>query len=126
VSPDEPASTLRVLVVSEDPLIREEAEFGFPTGVEIDFASDAREAFRKLEARVPDVLVVDIQTGSAGGFSLATEMNQRARMRDVPILMLLERTQDAWLANQAGAARHRVKPLETPDLVADVLELAAS
>jgi DNA-binding response OmpR family regulator len=126
VSPEDPTSNLRVLVVSEDLPIREEAQFGFPTGVEIEFASDAREAFRVIEKRVPDVLVVDLQTGSAGGFSLAKEMAQRAKMRDVPILMLLERSQDAWLADQAGADRHRVKPLETHNLVADVLELAAS
>jgi CheY-like chemotaxis protein len=125
VTPDEPTSTLRVLVVSDDPLIREEAEFGFPIGVEIEFANDAREAFQMIEKRVPEVLVVDIQTGSAGGFSLATEIHQRAKMRDIPILMLLERSQDAWLADQAGANRHRVKPLETHNLVADVLELAA-
>ena len=126
MSPDEPASPLRVLVVSEDPGVLEEAEFGFPIGVEIEFANDAREAIRMIEKQVPDVLVVDIQTGSAGGFSLAKEMNQRSRSKDVPILMLLERSQDAWLANQAGAARHRVKTLETTDLVADVLELATT
>jgi DNA-binding response OmpR family regulator len=124
--PDEATTPLRVLVVSEDPLVLEEAEFGFPMGVEIEFAKDARDAIQMIEKRVPHVLVVDIQTGSAGGFSLAKEMHQRASSKDVPILMLLERSQDAWLANQAGAARHRVKPLETTDLVADVLDLVAT
>lgn len=125
--PDEPTSLLRVLVVSEDPLVLEEAEFGFPTGVEITSAKDARDAIEMIKKQVPDVVVIDIQTGSAGGFSLAKEMHQQlGSKKEVPILMLLERSQDAWLANQAGAARHRVKPLETTDLVADVLELAAT
>jgi DNA-binding response OmpR family regulator len=112
--------------VSEDPLVLEEAEFGFPAGVEIESATDARVAIQMIKKQVPDVLVVDIQTGSAGGFSLAKEMRQYLGSKDVPILMLLERSQDAWLAGQAGAARHRVKPLETSDLVADVLELATT
>ena len=112
-----------VVVVSGDRLIREEASFGFPSGVEIYLAGDAREAVSSMEEMTPSVVVVDIQSGSAGGFALAREMSQIPRLASVPILFLLERTQDEWLARQAGAAGSVVKPIDTEELVELVLGL---
>ena len=116
MAPPSRPSTI-VLCVSGDPLIREEASFGFPSGTEILLARDAREAMGSMKDVTPDVVVVDIQSGSAGGFSLAREMSQTARLADVPILMLLERMQDEWLARQAGAARSALKPIDTEEFV---------
>jgi DNA-binding response OmpR family regulator len=119
-----PEPELIVLVVSDDPLILEEARFGFPVGVEVHCTSDAREAVALMRDIRPSVALVDIQTGSAGGFSLAREMAQTARLRNVPICMLLEREQDSWLAREAGAKLLRIKPIGAGDLVFDVLALA--
>ena len=112
-----------VLVVSDDPLIREEAAYGFPSDVRIELAGDAREAMAFMRETVPAVVIVEIQTGSAGGFSLAREMSHFPRLSAVPIGMLIERSQDRWLAQQAGARLLWIKPIETGDLVADVLSL---
>jgi hypothetical protein len=38
-------------------------------------------------------------------------------------MMLLDRDQDRWLAQQAGAKLIRTKPIDTSDLVADALSL---
>ena len=114
---------MTVLVVSDDPLILEEARYGFPDSVEVHCTSDAREAAAWMRDTRPSVALVDIQTGSAGGFSLARQMSQTARLRGVPILMLLEREQDKWLANEAGARALRLKPIGAGELVADVLAL---
>jgi twitching motility two-component system response regulator PilH len=115
---------IHVLVVSDDPLIREEATYGFPSHVRVELGSDAREGMAFMHFTLPAVVVVDIQTGSAGGFSLAREMSQYPEFRDIPIVMLLERDQDRWLAHEAGARLLRLKPIETGDLVAAVLGLA--
>jgi DNA-binding response OmpR family regulator len=115
-----------VLVVSDDPHLTQEATLAFSENVRIELAGDARQAQKILETVVPDVVVVDIQTGSAGGFSLCREMIQTTRLRDVPVLMLLERSQDEWLARQAGAHAIKVKPIEVDDLVTAVVELATS
>jgi DNA-binding response OmpR family regulator len=100
-----------VLVVSDDPLVREESRYGFPAGVRVSFALDARDALASLERGVPSVVVVDLQTGNAGGYALAREMSQSARLAHLPILMLLQRDQDAWLAKRAGATAFCTKPL---------------
>lgn len=106
-----------VLVVTEDANLTTGATYGFSTGVDVLTARDAREALAVMERQRPSVVAVDIQTGSAGGFALAKEMSQRPQYAGIPMLMLLEREEDAWLARQAGATAYRVKPLGTDELV---------
>ena len=120
------AQRQRVLVVSDDPFIREEAKFGFPQEIDVELAWDAREALTLARAQIPSVVVVDIRTGSAGGFSLSRELKQVTALENVPVLMLLEREQDSWLAKQAGAVAYRTKPLDTTLLVEDALSLVAN
>lgn len=121
--PGEGALRAHVLVVSDDEGIRDEARFGFAPDLEVALARDARDALRQMEAEVPAVVVIDLHTGSAGGFALCKDMDQAPRLRDVPVLMLLNRDQDRWLAQQAGAKLIRTKPIDTSDLVADTLSL---
>ncbi len=115
--------SLRVLVVTGDEQVQEEVRFGFPRGIEVSILSDAREAWEWMHDKTPSVAVVDIQTGSAGGFGLARDMAQDPKLAAVPILMLIERRQDEWLADQAGATSHRIKPVDADELVGEVLAL---
>lgn len=116
---------VQVLLVSGDEAVINDAHFGFPSNVAVAIAADAREARTVLEALAPDVVVVDLRSGSAGGFAVARDMSQIAVQRDVPVLILLERDQDAWLAREAGAALHRTKPVTAESLAADTLSLVS-
>lgn len=111
------------LLVSDDPAVQEDLRYGTPLGVEVAFARDAREGRAALEDNGASLVIVDLQTGSAGGFALARDMAYSDKLRDVPVFMLLERDQDAWLARQAGARLYRTKPIESAQLVADALTL---
>ena len=113
----------RVLVVSGDPHIRDEVEYGFPADVEVAVADDARVAWSYMREEIPDAAIVDIHTGSAGGYGLAKDMSQDPRLSKVPVLMLLERAQDTWLARQAGAALIKAKPMSSTDLVRETLAM---
>ena len=117
------ANGSHVLVVSDDERIRDEARFGFEPRLGVALARDAREALTQMETDVPAVVVIDLHTGSAGGFALAKDMGENSRLRAVPVMMLLDRDQDRWLARQAGAKLIRTKPIDTSDLVADALSL---
>ncbi len=114
-----------VLVVSDDERIRDEARFGFSPTLEVALAREARDALQQMRADVPVVVIMDLHSGTAGGYALCKEMDQVPFLRDVPVLMLLDRDQDAWLARQAGAELVRTKPIDTSDLVADALSLIA-
>lgn len=76
-----------------------------------------------MSERTPSAVVVDLQTGSAGGYGLARDMGLNDRLAQVPVVMLLERDQDAWLARQAGARFVRLKPVEATSLFKDLREL---
>jgi DNA-binding response OmpR family regulator len=111
------------MVVSRDQRIAEEARLGLPDELEVVPAADAREALALLRTFVPACVIIDIHTGSAGGVGLSRDMQDIPHLRGVPILMLLERDQDRWLAGQAGADAIRTKPLGTTDLVDEVTQL---
>lgn len=119
-------SPLHVVIVSDDPHVREDARFSLPTDVAVTFARDATRASEALESEQPTVVVVDMQTGNAGGYALAREMAESSHLRNVPIIILLERAQDAWLAERAGASAHCVKPLRPGELSDTVMRFAAS
>lgn len=110
-------------MVSRDPALREETFYGFPDDLEVVHANDAFDAAAILKGKRPSLVILDLRSGNAGGFATARDMDQAAELRDVPVLMLLEREQDSWLAEQAGAALYRTKPVETSALVTDALSL---
>lgn len=113
-----------VLVVSDDADISDEARFGLPDAVTVETAVDATDAIERLALLRPAVVVVDLQTGNAGGYALARDMSQQPKLAGIPIVMIIEREQDRWIAGQAGAAVTLRKPLEAGALgraLADVV-----
>jgi DNA-binding response OmpR family regulator len=117
VSHDPEQGPKRLLVVSDDRKVREELLYGLPADFEVDLATDAREAWSLMSETIPWAVVVDLQTGSAGGYGLARDMSENARLAHVPVVMLLERPQDEWLAKQAGAAAFLVKPVNAQHIL---------
>jgi chemosensory pili system protein ChpA (sensor histidine kinase/response regulator) len=125
--PDEQSPPeLDVMVVTDDPMVRGEVEFGLPDGTVVHFARDAREAWAQLEERTPSAVVVDLHAGSAGGFALARDMSYDARFSNIPVVILLDRSHDGWLARQAGASLYRIKPVDAVELARDLRELVTA
>ncbi|MDA8359891.1 MAG: response regulator [Actinomycetota bacterium] len=63
----------------------------------------------------PDLLVVDMQMGSMGGMAVCLELGLQESYLDVdhiPVLMLLDRRPDVFLARRSGAEGWLVKPLD--------------
>jgi CheY-like chemotaxis protein len=114
---------LRVLVVSDNQAVRDEFAFGFPTDVTVSFAHDSRDAWDRLREEAPSAVIVDLQTGNAGGYNLARDMAATRDLANIPVVMLLEREQDEWLARQAGAHRHHLKPVTALDVLDDLQTL---
>lgn len=120
------AARTSVLVVTDDEYVREEVRFGFPSDVDVVFAEDATDARGHLADHQPSLVIVAQRTGNSGAFALARDMSQRTDLAQVPIMILLEREQDEWLARQAGGSWCKAKPLNPGELVADALELLAA
>jgi DNA-binding response OmpR family regulator len=126
VSHDPEQGPKRLLVVSDDRKVREELRYGLPADFEVDLATDAREAWTHMSETIPWAVVVDLQTGSAGGYGLARDMSENARLAHVSVVMLLERPQDEWLAKQAGAAAFLVKPVNAQHILKALSQLTES
>jgi DNA-binding response OmpR family regulator len=119
-------STHTVLIVSDDPHLSSEFAHAFPAGVAVSFARDAREALSSLEEQISSVVIVDMRTGSAGGYGLSSDMRAIEHLSEVPKLFLIERPQDEWLARQGGATAVLVKPIETGELASHALSLVSA
>jgi len=71
----------------------------------------------------PEVVVADEIASRAGAFALAKSLRDDADPFPGVIVILLERTHDAWLARWSGADAWFVKPVDPFELADRVLEL---
>lgn len=112
-----------MLVVTDDAELGDEARSAFPDNTEVAVCVDSRQASKFMLDRTPSALIAEIRTGSAGGVGLTRDMSQRELLKDVPVLMLLERPQDRWLALQAGASATLLVPIEASEIVSATMAL---
>lgn len=93
--------------------------------LEVTAARDGVEALERLEERVPDLMLLDIEMPRMDGYELATAMKADARFRDVPIVMITSRTGDKHRqrAFDIGVQRYMGKPYQELDLMRNVYDL---
>lgn len=68
-----------------------------------------------VAARAPDLVVVDLQMANMGGMATCLELRLEesgGRLPHVPVLMLLDRRADVFLARRSQAEGYVVKPLD--------------
>ena len=117
--PKGPASVLavtEVLIATDDDAVHDEVEAALAdeatrvtrlrTGMEVGPAiADDR----------PDLVVLDLQIGNMGGIAACLHLRHEAgagRLPEVPVLMLLDRPADVFLARRSNADGWIVKPLD--------------
>ena len=105
---------LRILVVDDDPILREFASvyLGTPSAT-IETACDGAEARIRLAQATYDILVLDIEMPRVDGFSLLAEIRSNERLRDLPVMMLTGHDDIASIdrAYQLGASSFATKPV---------------
>lgn len=93
--------------------------------LEVAVARDGLEALEKLEDRIPDLMLLDIEMPRMDGYELATAMRADPRYRNVPIVMITSRTGDKHRqrAFEIGVQRYMGKPYQELDLMRNVYDL---
>lgn len=109
----------RVLVVADDPWVVSEVHAALSIGTNelIDHDDPATAAIATGEESV-DVAVVDLQVASMGGMAITRSI--RDLREPVPVVLLLDREADTFLAGRSGANAWIVKPFTTSALRAAV------
>ena len=110
----------RVLIVEDDPSIREVATMGLTrAGFRVSTASDGREGLMRARQEAHDVIVLDVMLPSLDGFEVCREIRKQSR---VPIVMLTARTDtvDVVVGLESGADDYVTKPFEMAELVARI------
>jgi DNA-binding NarL/FixJ family response regulator len=103
-----------IVVVSDAPWLRREviAAIDDCTFRELASGDDVSPGVRD---RRPDLVITDLQVGSMGGMAITLDLRleeSAGRMPHVPVLMLLDRRADVFLARRSGAEGWIVKPLD--------------
>jgi DNA-binding response OmpR family regulator len=69
-----------------------------------------------VEESPPDLVVTDMQVGSMGGIAICMDLRLEesgGRAPHVPVLVLVDRRADVFLAKRSGAEGWLVKPLDS-------------
>ena len=96
-------------------------------GTNLRWARSGAAVVPALQERGADLVVADLQLGSMGGYAIAMEIALEAgaaRLQPTPVLLLLDRRADVFLAKRTGVAGWLLKPLDplrTADAVKSIL-----
>ncbi len=88
--------TPTILAVEDEPAIRELLKVNLAdAGYDVRTAEDAETARRMLDGELPDLLLLDWMLPGMSGLALARQLRGEARTRDLPIIMVTARGEEA-------------------------------
>jgi DNA-binding NtrC family response regulator len=106
-------SAKRVLVVDDDPPIRETIERNLQRwGYEVAVAESAEAALSKVHVYDPGLVITDVRMSGMTGLELLAKLRESAPDIDVIVMTAYEDMRTAITAMRAGAFEYLVKPLD--------------
>ena len=103
-----------VLVAADAAFVRDEVIAALAGDYTVLAVGGGRDVRRAVAENHVDIAVLDMQMGSMGGFAAAMDLQLEAsgdRISPVPVILLLDRRADVFLARRAGAEGFLVKPI---------------
>jgi chemosensory pili system protein ChpA (sensor histidine kinase/response regulator) len=118
----------RVLVVDDAWSVRRSMQQLLEdAGYDVATAADGFEALERLRAKIPAVVLTDLEMPNLNGLELARRMQEIPQWADIPVVMITSRTstkhRDEGL--KAGVDVYLTKPYLDADLLAQVRTLSA-
>jgi DNA-binding response OmpR family regulator len=110
----------KILVVADEPWVRNavHAALTAPTHQLIDH-EDPTSAAEMARAAGVDAVLVDLQVGAMGGMAVTRDVRETTAAdgeRGLPVVVMLDRSADVFLAKRAGAAGWVTKPFTSHQL----------
>ncbi len=128
---DQHESTLPYVLVVDDSLSARKslAQFVEDLGLDVRTARDGMEAVSLIEARRPDLILVDMEMPRMNGLELTSHIRADNHTHDLPVIMITSRSTDKHrnTALEKGVDHYMVKPFAEDELAAhinDALKIA--
>ena len=116
----------RILIVEDEPAIAELIAINLRhAGFEVTIAGDAEQAQASLDRVLPHLVILDWMLPGTSGHSLARQWRAAPRTRELPIIMLTARAEEADKVSglDAGADDYLTKPFSINELLARIRAL---
>ena len=113
----------RIVVVEDEGAIAELIAINLRhAGHAVTLAATAEQARHAIDAQLPDLVLLDWMLPGQSGLSLARQWRADARTRELPIIMLTARSEEAdkVAGLDAGADDYLAKPFSTNELMARI------
>jgi DNA-binding response OmpR family regulator len=112
----------RVLIAEDDPAISRMLEKVLCREYEVVLTADGREAVASAAKVPPHLLLLDIMMPGLDGLSVARQIREMPRTKNVPIIFLTAKDgpMDVIKGIQFGARHYITKPFKIDDLIAKV------
>ena len=111
-----PPNMPEILVVSDSPNVREAVLAAIPDpGITVRELNHGADVVPAVKDKEPDLIVLDQQIGRMGAMAVSLDLHLEhgaGRLPHVPVLMLLDRRADVFLARRSNAEGWVVKPLD--------------
>jgi len=123
-----PVSNQRlVLIVEDDADLRRVWKLALNLeGFDVEEAGDGLDALRRLEERIPDLVVLDLGLPMLGGLSVQQEIAAHAVTRSVPVVIVTASSDDLSGIDVPCIMRKPVSPDELVSAVRSCLHSSAS
>jgi len=113
----------RIVVVEDEGAIAELIAINLRhAGHAVTVAANAEQARHEIDAQLPDLVILDWMLPGQSGLALARQWRADARTRELPIIMLTARSEEAdkVAGLDAGADDYLSKPFSTNELMARI------
>jgi two-component system, OmpR family, alkaline phosphatase synthesis response regulator PhoP len=116
----------KILVADDEPNIVAALEFLLQRrGYEVLVARDGDEALKLVEARNPDLVLLDVMMPLRSGYEVCKRLREHVNWRHIKIIMLSAKGRDTEVNKglSMGADLYITKPFSTRELMAKITEL---
>jgi DNA-binding response OmpR family regulator len=113
----------KILIADDEPNIVAALEFLLQRGgYEVLTAHDGDEALRLVEARTPDLVLLDVMMPQKSGYEVCQRIRERPQWRHIKVVMLSAKGRDAEVIKglSMGADLYVTKPFSTRELMTKI------
>ena len=117
-----------VLIASDAAWVHEEVRASLPGSITTISLHNGRAVLTAVKEKCPDLAILDSQIASMGAMAVTVDLHNEesgGRIDHVPVLVLLDRQADVFLAKENGAEGWLVKPLDALRLERAIKSLLA-